>query len=229
MKKSLIILFLSSILTISNASAQYWPGDNWYNNPLGFEPLKLHTSMSFLVPAAIVGGVLLLTKNDTALQQRLSVHNESSFLWGYKYPNTFMAQNSTGVNYMLRKWMSAGVEVSFCIPADAYNNTVGVGVRPFARFYPVSNKNLKLYFEAGGGLVYFFDQFPRPTVQDNRLGTHLNGLTEYGVGADVALTPVLSLAVAAKHLHVSNGNTSGAERNPSHDSNGLSIGFSLKL
>ena len=44
----------------NNINAQYGKGDSWYNNPLGFEPVKLHTSMGFIVPAVAVGSRYLL-------------------------------------------------------------------------------------------------------------------------------------------------------------------------
>lgn len=225
MKKLLIIILLTTAI-ITRLNAQFWPGDKWYNNPLGFEPLKLHTSMGFLVPAAVVGATLLFTKKDTALTRRLDIYNESGFLWGYKYPYTFMGQNSTGISYRLRTWLSVGAELALCMPSDSYNKTFGVGIRPFARFYPVNNGKFRLYFESGAGLVYFFDNFPRPNTQDTRLGTHLNGLPKYGIGSEFNFTRNTSFTFGVKHLHVSNGNTKGADRNPSHDSNGFYIGFS---
>lgn len=211
------------------AKAQYWPGDHWYDNPLGFEPVKLHTSMGFLLPAVAVGACLLLTNKDTTLQHKIAIFNESGFSWGYKYPHTFMSQNNTGVNFQLRRWMSVGVEFDMYAPTDRYNGTIGFAIRPFARFYPVNNDTWGLYFESGGGLVYFLDSFPKPTDQDDRLGTYLNGTTKYGIGSHINFTPLTSVVFGIRHLHVSNGNTKGVERNPSHDSNGFFIGFSHKF
>lgn len=229
MKTKLIslLLVLNGITQVANA--QYWPGDDWYNNPLGFDPLKLHTSMGFIVPAVAVGACLLLTSKDKELHDRLFLYNESGFSWGYKYPQTYMAQNNTGFNLMLRKFMSVGAEFDLYFPSDQYNQTTGFAIRPFARFYPVNNLKWKLYFESGGGFVYFTDYFPRPTEQDNRFGTHLNGTTKYGIGSEINITPEAGIVFGVRHLHVSNGNTKGVERNPSHDSNGFFIGFAYQL
>ncbi|MDX2135137.1 MAG: acyloxyacyl hydrolase [Saprospiraceae bacterium] len=219
-------LFLATLLVLNQAKAQYWEGDNWYNNPLGFEPLKLHTSMAFLVPAVAVGACLLLTERDTTLKNKLSGYGEAGFSWGYKYPYTFLPQLNFGINYQLRKFMSVGVEFDIYSALDDYNHTAGLGIRPFARFYPVNRDNWRLYFESGGGLIYFFDYFPKPTEQDNRLGTHWNGTTKYGLGAEVNLSSNTNLMFGVRHIHVSNSNTKGVERNPSHDSNGFFIGLS---
>ena len=78
-------------------------------------------------------------------------------------------------------------------------------------------------------MIYFIDNFPKPTTQDNRLGTYWNGTTKYGIGTSIHLKNNMDLLFGARHLHISNGNTKGAERNPSHDSNGLFVGLSWNL
>lgn len=221
---TILLLFISQ-----QSMAQYPYGDRWYNNPLGFKPLELHAGMGFLVPAVAVGTVMLLTKKDTSLHNRLSVYNETGLSWGYKYPHAFMPQNNTGINFMLRKYMSVGVEFDVYLPRDDFNKTVGFAIRPFARFYPVNKEKWRIYFESGGGFIYLLDQFPKPTDQDNRLGTNWNGTTKYGLGSEINFNQSNAIMFGVRHLHISNGNTKGEERNPSHDSNGFFIGLSHKL
>jgi len=229
MSFKIILLFFLLGLSNSQAISQYAIGDHWYDNPLGFEPLNLHTSMGFFVPAVAVGTCLLLTKQHSELQQKLSVYNEIGLSWGYKYPHTFMPQNNTGINYQLRKFMSIGVEFDICVPRDDFNATVGFAIRPFARFFPVNKQKWRLYFESGGGFVYFPTEFPEPTDQDGRLGTHLNGITKYGLGSEINISNSTAIMFGVRHLHISNGNTKGVERNPSHDSNGLFVGLNYKF
>lgn len=230
MKTKLILVTTVLLLFISQQSrAQYPYGDHWYTNPLGFKPLELHAGMGFLVPAVAVGTIMLLTKKDTSLHNRLSVYNETGLSWGYKYPHTFMPQNNTGINFMLRKYMSVGVEFDIYLPRDNFNKTTGFAIRPFARFYPVNTEKWRMYFESGGGFIYMLDQFPKPTDQDNRLGTNWNGTTKYGLGSEINFNKSTAILFGVRHLHISNGNTKGEERNPSHDSNGFFIGISHKL
>ncbi|MFD0998341.1 acyloxyacyl hydrolase [Ohtaekwangia kribbensis] len=105
----------------------------------------------------------------------------------------------------------------------------GFAIRPFARFYPVNRVKWRLYFESGGSLVYTLTEFPEPTDRDNRLGLQLNGITKYGIGSDINISRSTSIIVSVRHLHISNGNTKSAARNPSHDSNGFSIGLAHRL
>lgn len=212
------------ILTIKSFG-QFPIDDNWKTNPLGFEPLKLHTSRGFVLPAIAVGVSLLLTESNK--QKRVSFYDELGISWGYKYPKTTVPQNVVGLSYELRKFLSVGIEGIFFFPFDKYNSTAGYGVRPFARFYTFNKERFKLYFESGGGLVLFLSRFPNPTTLDDRRGTRLNGVTKYGLASEMKISSNLFISLGLKHLHISNGNTKGAARNPSHDSNGIFIGLSI--
>ncbi len=225
--KSTIVALLSCLLYIAPVHAQFPIGDKWYNNPLGFSPLNLHTSMSFLLPAAIVGTVSLISKKDTSITNRLNIYNESGTSWGYKFPYTLLSQNNTGVDYQLRKWLSIGTEFSVYFTKDGFNNATGISIRPFARFYAINSSRYRLYFESGGGLIYFFDQFPKATSHDARIGTRLNGNTKYGIGGEVSIYRSVSFTAGLRHVHISNGDTKGSGRNPSHDSNGFFLGVTF--
>ncbi|MBI5646595.1 MAG: acyloxyacyl hydrolase [Ignavibacteriae bacterium] len=229
LKKHVQIVLVLLFLLPGRAFPQYAVGDHWYDNPLGFEPLKLHTSMGFIVPAGVVGICLLVTENNPALSQRLEVFNELGCSWGYKYPGTFLFKNSTGLNYLLRDFMSMGLEFNVLYPTDNFNRTLGLSVIPFARFYFLNNDRMTLFFESGGGLSYFFNEFPQPTDRDARVGTTVNGMTKYGIGTEIRACDSYSILFGLRHVHVSNGNTSGVERNPSHDSNGFYIGLAKKF
>lgn len=225
--KKISILFLSILLLSSTSlKAQFAYGDHWYTNPLGFKPLNLHAMQGFLFPAIAVGACMLLTNKDPNMQNRLSIYNETGFSWGYKYPYTFLPQNNTGINFQLRKFMSVGVEFDIYFPRDDFNKTTGFAIRPFARFYPVNKTKWRLYFESGGGFIFLLDEFPKPSDQDNRLGTFWNGTTKYGLGSELNISKSIAIMLGVRHIHISNGNKKGVERNPSHDSNGFFVGIS---
>lgn len=226
--KKLSTLIILVLVMCNQIKAQYPYGDRWYQNPLGFKPVELHAGMGFLLPAVAVGTCMLLTKKDPNLTHRLSIYNETGLSWGYKYPYTFMPQNNTGINFQLRKFMSIGIEFDVYLPQDDFNKTTGIAVRPFARFYPINQEKWRMYFESGGGFIYLFDEFPKPSDQDQRLGTQWNGTTKYGLGAEINISKSSAILFGIRHLHISNGNTKGVERNPSHDSNGFFLGLSIK-
>lgn len=228
MKKLFLLTFLICFSSQFIYGQSFAYGDHWYSNPLGFDPVNLHTKNGFLIPAIAVGICLLATEADSQLVDRIGFYNESGFSWGYKYPYTSLFQNNTGVQFFLRKWMAAGVDLGFYFPKDSFNSTTGISIRPFFRFYPINNDSWRLYFESGGGFIYFHEQFPKPTDQDPRLGTNWNGTTRYGLGGEINFSKSISFLFGVRHVHVSNGNTKGVERNPSHDSNGIFVGLSYR-
>jgi len=222
------VLAVTCLLWTPSSSLTYPYGDRWYQNPLGFEPVALHTRNGFLLPA--LGALLALTLTDPDA-------STGAWRWragggvaeGYKHPATTMSQLSLGAEWRARRYMALGADVELHLPYDDYNATAGLALRPFARVIPARGERWEAWFEAGGGLVRYFDEFPQPTALDSRRGTFLNGTTQYGVGAEWRLTDATAFQVAARHVHVSNGNTIGAARNPSHDSNGLFVGISRRL
>ncbi len=71
------VLWLAGCGTFASAQGlQYPPFTKWYQNPLGFEPVNLHTSSAIILPAgaALIG--LLLSKKDSTLRNRFSVFME---------------------------------------------------------------------------------------------------------------------------------------------------------
>lgn len=218
-----IIVFV--LLHTSCFSQTTYTEEQWYHNPLGFEPLSLHTRNAFIVPAIATAACLLLTEADSTFAKSVSLYTEYGPSWGYKYPYSTVHEANVGFVYSLRSWLDIGVELSMYKADDSFNNTIGLGFRPFARFSFITTESLKVYFESGGGITYFSPYFPLPTDKDPRLGTPWNGTTKYGLGALVSVGNG-KLMFGVRHLHVSNGNTSGVERNPSHDSNGFLLGYS---
>lgn len=108
---------------------------------------------------------------------------------------------------------------------------MGIGFRPFFRFYPINNEDLKLYFSSGAGLIYFFENYPKPSgfFGDMREGTELNGCPKYGLGIELYLNSKFQINGGLWHIHYSNGNNPNYGRNPGHDSNGFLIGFTYNL
>ena len=125
--------------------------------------------------------------------------------------------------------MAVGMEWNIFQFSDNSNNAWSFGTRPFARWYPVTGKRASIFFEYGAGISYSADRFPLAgTGWDGdtaRTGTRFNFTSKYGVGTEVLLAKKFRLQAGLRHSHLSNGNIRGIQRNPSHDSNGIFIGF----
>lgn len=230
MKSVTTLFFIITILTATQAFGQYPPFTKWYQNPLGFNPVNLHTANGIIIPAVAATAVLLLTKNDKFVTNKFSYYDDIGASYGYYASKTTVYQNNFGVLFQARKFMSLGAEFSIVHVTDDINNTWGFGLRPFIRFYPVHKDNFKLFFQSGAGLILFADTYPKPSgfFGDNREGTKLNGSPKYGIGAEFRLNKQLSGQAGFWHIHFSNGDHPSYERNPGHDSNGFSIGLIYK-
>jgi hypothetical protein len=203
------------------------PFTKWHQNPLGVSPVSLHTANGILIPAVAATAMLLFTKRDATQRTRWGHFNDGGFSKGYYGSKTSVFQNNTGMLFFARPWMALGGELTMYYVRDAVNNTWGFGLRPFVRFYLVRQDRFKLFFESGAGLIAFADQFPQPSgfFGDNRTGTRVNGSPKYGAGGEFIIGPKLSVMAGWRHVHVSNGNHPGRDRNPGHDSNGFHIGL----
>ncbi|MDB5229461.1 MAG: hypothetical protein JWN76_266 [Chitinophagaceae bacterium] len=210
----------------------YQPFTKWYQDPLGLKPLDLSTAFGFAWGSAAVAASLIFTKKDTAFQNRLSSYYETGFSSGYKSPYTCALQNEIGFMYDVRKWMSTGIGLNAFHFKDLVNHTWSFGIRPFARWYPYRTNKVSLYFEYGAGICYSLNRFPLTgtgwEADTARTGTKFNLTSKYGIGAIVNCTNHFSLQLSTRHFHLSNGNVEGIERNPSHDSNGIFLGFIYK-
>lgn len=226
----IIYVVLIALLLTKTTSGQNLPvGDSWYTNPLGFSPIDLHTKNGFLYPALVVGAVLLFTSPDSGFVKERFWGAEGGASFGYKYPYTNLVQANGSVGVFVRKWLSVGVDAGLTMPQDKYNSTIGISIRPFARFYFLQYRTWQAYFESGGGIIYFVDKFPVATEQDPRTGLNVNGTTRYGIGIDANLSEQSRINFGIRHVHISNGNAKGVEHNPSHDSNGFFAGYVLKF
>lgn len=213
-------LFIFLLPCTTHASG-YAYGDSWKNNPLGFEPLKLHTLNGILLPAIAAGAVLMLTDPNTDAETE--IHLSIGSYEGYKYPETRLDQQLIGIDYRFRSYLSVGLDLGCLQTEDEFNNAEAVSITPYFRFYPYVAEKWRLYFESGAGLIRFNEPFPKPTDQDGRLGTETNGISRYGLGVDLRITDDYLLGVGIRHTHISNGDREGLERNPSHDSNGVNL------
>lgn len=214
---------------VDNSIGSYPPFTRWHQNPLGVSPIALHTGNGIIIPALVTGIVLMVTENDSLMAERLSFYDDIGYSKGYYGSFTTVYHHNIGVNFMVRDYISAGVEFTQAGVNDAVNRTIGIGLRPFFRFYPVNAENWKLYFSSGAGLMYFFDNFPAPSgfFGDMREGTKLNGSPKYGAAAEFKISRNIAVTAGVWHIHFSNGNHPDFNRNPGHDSNGFSVGINF--
>ena len=235
--KIILILLLTGALSFAEVSKCQTPGiyppfTKWYQDPLGLKPLELSTAFGFIWGSAALATSLIFTKKDSSFQKKMSAYYETGFSIGYKSPYTSAFHNDIGFMYDIRKWMSVGLGWTTFHFKDKVNSTWCFGIRPFARWYPYRRKKASMYFEYGAGVCYSLNQFPLTgtgwEADTARTGTKFNLTSKYGIGVIFHCNDRFSLQLGIRHFHLSNGNLAGIKRNPSHDSNGLFLGFFYK-
>jgi len=196
------------------------------NNPLGFTPLVLHFGRGAGYLALVTGAAYFINKKNKEVEdKRLSFYLESGTMWSYEFPYTLIPETNLGVNYKVLKWLSYGADMGIYHPRDDFNQSTGLSMlRIFNRFYFKDTDKFRVWFESGVGVVYFTKIFPVSTDRDERSGTFWNGVVKYGAAAEYNINPSLSVLLGVRHLHFSNADIKGRQRNPSSDSHGIFLG-----
>ena len=228
----IILLFCFEAVFAQNGKL-YPPYTKWYQDPLGLKPVELSSAAGFFWGSAAVAACLIFTKRNPSFHKKIFFYQEAGAYAGYKSPYTFALQNNTGLLYKLRERMSVGMEMNTFHYGDNTNNSFGFGMRPFARWYFIKGKRVSMFFEYGAGLSYSLNRFPLKgtgyAADTLRTGTKFNFTTKYSTGTEIRLSHNFYLQAGARHIHLSNANIKGIDRNPSYDGNGLFAGLLFAL
>ncbi|MEJ5352581.1 MAG: hypothetical protein WHS65_13415 [Melioribacteraceae bacterium] len=183
----------------------------------------MHTGNGLFIPLIAATSILIFTKYNDTLDNRLSFYDDIGYTKGYYGSFSNITHLNIGINYMLRDYLSVGAELSQVYVSGSENNTYGIGIRLIFRFYPLNKENFKLYFQSGVGLQYFFENFPQQSVffGDYLEGTKLNGSPKYGIRTEIKLNSNWNINAGLWHIHFSNRNNLSAERNPGCDAMNL--------
>lgn len=225
-------MLLLVVLLQNNTTRAAYTAKEWVHNPLGFPYLEMESSKGFIWGTGIVALSVLLGKlipvKDTTYKASVSFFEEAGFYEGYYRLNTVCIVNNTGAQYRLFKWMSLGAEAYMYSYGDGLNHTLGIGARPFARWYFVHRPKWDMFFEYGAGIIWNIREFPLTTESGNK-GTHFNFTPKYGLGVDIHFEERFSATFGVRHIHVSNGFIFGPNRNPAYDANGIYAGIKFNL
>lgn len=95
-------------------------------------------------------------------------------------------------------------------------STLGVGLRPSVRIYPVRQPKIGVYIEVKGGPIYMFPEYAREAINYTLLAS---------MGSEVRVSAHNALYLGVGYTHYSNGKKWGDPRNPTWDGMGGQIGI----
>jgi opacity protein-like surface antigen len=168
--------------------------------------------------------------------------NELSLWGGGSVGATTMIGKSTGfdfglaaVRYGRRLWSNDALSFDWTIDAiplafltldrspgaeSGHRESVyGAGLSPIGWRLDVERLRwVRPYFAANGGFLYFEDRVPAR-------GVKFNFTYDFGVGAQVPVTPDTAVTLGYSYFHISNGGLGNS--NPGFDANLLYLGISL--
>jgi hypothetical protein len=107
---------------VDNSIGSLPPFTKWYQNPLGVSPIALHASNGIYLPAIAAVAILVFTKRDSSILNRLSFYDNIGISYGYYASKTTVYQNNIGLLFQVRKYMSLGAEFTNYYVNDNVNS-----------------------------------------------------------------------------------------------------------
>lgn len=95
-------------------------------------------------------------------------------------------------------------------------STLGMGLRPSVRVYPVRQPKTGVYIEVKGGPIYMFPEYAQEAINYTLLAS---------VGGDLRVSARDALYFGVGYTHYSNGKRWGDSRNPTWDGIGGQLGI----
>lgn len=222
-------VLLALFLALPAQSQNYPPFTKWYQNPLGLKPVELHTSNAILIPGIAVGIIKLLDHYKRSTESLDFVGVQIGNTRNYFMEPYNASHMAFSIQFQIAKKIHFGIEnnYSFIPSQDAY----GGGIRPYFLFDFYRNNRLSISFYSGAGLIFFNHNYPQKDIYFDEIkeGTRLNGSPKYGLRIETKIFKRAHLGLELAHVHFSNGNTIGPERNPGYDGNGLFIHLNRTL
>jgi len=100
-------------------------------------------------------------------------------------------------------------------------DALALGISYFLKWHFIELNKWSLYFDHGLGLIFTNTEFPPK-------GTKINGSINVGIGVSYFVNSFISINLAIKDYHSSNGN-GFADNNPAYDATIFSCGISYKI
>lgn len=149
-----------------------------------------------------------------------TMYAETGFYGELDFKNSWLTTANAGVVVAGNKRLFLAAEGNFYRFWNTAYSSVGVGVRPALRYYPLKREKWCLFGGLKGGIIYMLPEYPYTAVNFTFLAD---------AGAQFSVTKQLSWYVAGGFMHYSNGKRKGNVLNPTWDGLGGHAGIVYRL
>jgi hypothetical protein len=170
--------------------------------------------------AALFSNILLAVGVCNGQHRFPTVYAETGLYGELDFKNSWLTTANAGVVVAGKRRLLLAVEGNFYRFWNTAYSSVGVGVRPAVRFYPLKREKWGLFGGLKGGIIYMLPEYQYSAVNFTLLAD---------AGAQFSLTKHLSCYVGGGFMHYSNGKRKGNVVNPTWDGLGGHAGIAYRL
>ncbi len=136
------------------------------------------------------------------------------------YRNSYLLTLDLAREYRLRTWFSLGAEGNIYRFTSGDYSTAGFSLRPVTRLYFYPGKQVNIFGETKGGIIFMVPQNPDKLINFTFTAT---------LGADWYFKERMAVRLSGGYTHFSNGKPSAELRNPTWDGIGMSVALVRRL
>lgn len=172
--------------------------------------------MGTVLLLCLLGLCTFSTANAQTVKTPHLLYGEIGNYLEFGYDNSNLTTINGGYVFFHRRrvWLAGEANIFKFWQPDY--SSLGVGLRPAVRVYPVQKRTYGVYVEIKGGPIYMFPEYEREAINYTLLAS---------AGAEVRLSAHNSLYFGAGYTHYSNGKRWGDARNPTWDGLGGQVGL----
>ncbi len=136
------------------------------------------------------------------------------------YYRSYMSVLNPGLVFFHKKRLSLAAEANIFKFWNPDYSSIGLGLRPAVKYYPVQRPKYSLFAEIKGGPIYMFPEFEKEAINFTFLAS---------LGGEVPISPHNTIYAGAGYTHYSNGKRSADLKNPTWDGFGAHVGIAHVL
>lgn len=136
------------------------------------------------------------------------------------YKQSYLSFVNAGTSIFERRWFVFAAEANVFKFWNPDYSSVGLGVRPVLKLYPIRRPQFGLFWETKGGLMYMLPEYSNAAINYTLLSS---------IGGEINIGRGNALYAAGGYTHYSNGKRRGDAKNPTWDGFGGHVGISHTL